>query len=163
MDGLGMIDIHAMVKVKRVKWVVRILKADDTENWGVLATKYLECLDKEFGIKMFALRASVCSDLINGMEIPTFCKECILNLQELFRKGGIIPDIQDEISWGNNKLKFNNAHLIFKHWSKQGIHCIRDTIWEKLVHKAGFMFEIQTMKAALPPGWHGKETGWFHG
>ena len=44
-----------------------------------------------------------------------------------------------------------------------GIHCIsdmikngeidREGIREKLVHKAGLMFEIQTMKAALPPGW----------
>ena len=111
----------------------------------------------------FALRANECSDLINKMEIPDFYKECILNLQELFRKGGIIPDHQDEILWGNNKLKFNNAPLTFKHWSKQGIHCIsdmikngeidREGIREKLVHKAGFMFEIQTMKAALPPGW----------
>ena len=162
MGGLGMIDLHTMVKVKWVKWVIRILKADNTENWGALATKYLECLDKELGIKMFALRANECSDLINKMEIPEFYKECILNLQELFRKGGIIPDNQDEILWGNNKLKFNNAPLTFKHWSKQGIHCIsdmikngeidRDGIREKLVRKAGLVFEIQTMKAALPTG-----------
>ena len=164
MGVLGMIDLHTVVKVKRVKWVIRILKADNTENWGMLATtKYLGCLDKEFGIKMFVLRANECSHLINKMEIPWFYKECILNLQELIRKGGIILDNQDEIICGKNKLKFNNAPLTFKHWSKQGIHCIsdmikngeidREGIREKLVHKAGFMFEIQTIKAALPPGW----------
>ena len=81
MGGLGMIDLYTMIKVKRVKWVIRILKADNTENWGMLATKYLECLNKEFGIKLFALRANECSDLINEMNIPAFYKECILNLQ----------------------------------------------------------------------------------
>ena len=58
MGGLGMIDLHTMAKVKRVKWVIIILKAVNTKNWGALATKYLECLDKEFGMKMFASRAN---------------------------------------------------------------------------------------------------------
>ena len=51
MGGLGIIDLRTMVKVKWVTWVIRILKADNTENGGALATKYLECVDKEFGIK----------------------------------------------------------------------------------------------------------------
>ena len=98
------------------------------------------------------------------MKIPAFYKECILNVQELLRKGQTISDDQDEILWSNNKFKFNDEPLTFNHWSQQSIHqCVTDVIkngkidregiQEQLVHTAGLVFEIQTVKAALPPGW----------
>ena len=77
---------------------------------------------------MFALRANKCTYFINKMNIPTFYKECILNVQEVVRKEGVTFVDQDEILWDNNKLKLNYASLTFKHWSQQGIQCITDII-----------------------------------
>ena len=54
MGRLGIIDLQTVVKVKHVKWMIEVLKAGKNKYWGVLATKYSECLDRDFfPIKMF--------------------------------------------------------------------------------------------------------------
>ena len=155
-----MIDLSILIKVKRILWVIRILKAKCNENWAVLPMKYMECLDRDSGLKMFALRVNDSADYIKQKKIPLFYKECILSLQELYRAGEIIPENRNEIIWCNSKLQFKDSPLFFKHWSQQGIAFVTDLvqngavdctgIFNKLVHKAGFMFEIQTIKSSIP-------------
>ena len=41
---------------KAIKWVIKILQADNNKNWGALAKKYVGCLDKDCPSKMFSLR-----------------------------------------------------------------------------------------------------------
>ena len=103
------------------------------------------------------------TDSIKQKKIPLFYKECILSLQELYRTGEIKPDNRNEIIWCNSKFQFKDSPLFFKHWSQQGIAFVTDLvkngtvdssgIFNKLVHKAGFMFEIQTIKSSIPPAW----------
>ena len=161
--GLGMIDLSILIKVKRILWVIRILKAKCNENWAILPMKYMECLDRDSGLKMFALRVNDSADYIKQNKIPLFYKECILSLQELYRAGEIIPENRNEIIWCNSKLQFKDSSLFFKHWSQQGIAFVTDLvqngavdstgIFNKLVHKAGFMFEIQTIKSSIHSSW----------
>ena len=125
--------------------------------------KYMERLDRDSGLKLFALRVNNSTDSIKQKKVPSFYKECILSLQELYRTGRIIPDNRNEIIWCNSKLQFKHSPLLFKHWSQQSIAFVTDLvkngavdstgIFNKLVHKAGFMFEIQTIKSSfLLPG-----------
>ena len=65
--------------------------------------------------------------------------------------------------WCSSKFQFKDTPLFFKHWSQQGIAFVTDLvkngtvdssgIFNKLVHKAGFMFEIQTIKSSIPSAW----------
>ena len=161
--GLGMIDLSVLIKVKRILWAVRMLKTKCNENWAVLPMKYMECLDRDSGFKLFALRVNDSTDSIKQKKIPLFYKECILSLQEIYRTGEIIPDNRNEFIWCNSKFQFKDSPLFFKHWSQQGIAFVTDLvkngtvdssgIFNKLVHKAGFMFEIQTIKSSIPPAW----------
>ena len=47
--GLGNIDLSILITVKRILWVIRILKAKCNANWAVLPMKYMECLDRDSG------------------------------------------------------------------------------------------------------------------
>ena len=69
-----------------------------------------------------------------------------------------------DIIWFNDYLKFNGKPFIIKHWASAGILRINDlikggqidegTIFQKLVYKAGFVFELSKMKASLPQIWN---------
>ena len=69
---------------------------------------------------------------------------------------------------GNNALKFNGTPLYFKHWSKVGITHISDimkfgeldeyVIYQKLLHKASFFFDIHQVKCALPNSWKNRTS-----
>ena len=93
--------------------------------------------------------------------IPKFYKECINDFQELCRKAKIRDD--NEIIWHNDFLKFQGESFAFKHWAKSGILNIKDLlkdgtidehcIWQKLPHKAGFVFELNKIKKAVPQHW----------
>ena len=124
--------------------------------------KYMECLDRDSG--RFCLPCEwMTPQTIKQKKIPLSYKECILSLQELYRTGGIIPDNRNEIIWCNSKFQFKDSALFFKHWSQQGIAFVADLvkngavdsigIFNNLVHKAGFMFEIQTIKLSIPSAW----------
>ena len=90
--GLNMVDLHTLIKVKRIQWILRILKAEQTENWAILPFQYIKCLDKQFDIKLFALKATNTTSAINTVNIPQFYKECILDFQELNRKGRVMKN-----------------------------------------------------------------------
>ena len=84
------------------------------------------------------------------------------------RKSKVIDKEKDEILWGNSAFKFNGSPLFLKHWAKVGITHTSDIIkdkeldeygiYEKLVHKASFFFDIRKVKAALPDSWKNKST-----
>ena len=90
--GLGMIDLSILIKDKIILWAITILKAKRIDNWVVLPMKYMECLDRDYGLESFALRVNDSTDSIKQNKSPLFYKEYILSLQELYRTGGIIPD-----------------------------------------------------------------------
>ena len=50
-----MIDLSVLIKFKRILWAIRTLKTKYNENWAVLPMKYMECLDRDSGLKLFAL------------------------------------------------------------------------------------------------------------
>ena len=72
-----------LLKVRKVKWVNKVLKSQTNDVWKILPISYFKCLDKDFEVDLFALRVSNSTDLINEKKIPLFYKECILGLQEL--------------------------------------------------------------------------------
>ena len=82
---------------------------------------YFKCLHKDFGVDLFALKVSNSTDLINEKKIPLFYKECILGLQELYRKGEVIADYKDQMIWCHNKFHLNDKPIVLKHWSQSGI------------------------------------------
>ena len=159
MGGLGLVDLKTLVKVKRVKWVIRFLREDGGQNWARLIENYLRCLDNNFGIKFFTLKVTDSSDLIETAKIPDFYKCCIKYFQELCIKGKYSMN-DDEIIWCNDTYRFRGKTLSFAHWSKSGIQTksqlyndgeIKEQeIYDKLTHKAGFLFEMKTVKKVMP-------------
>ena len=95
--------------------------------------------------------------------IPKFYKDCILYFQELTRKRKCTQNMNNEILWGNHKFQFNNEPLMFQHWAKSGIKYVKDIIkdgelisnefYDKLLYKARYMFEIQTIRQSVPAEW----------
>ena len=67
-----------------------------------------------------------------------------------------------EIVWGNEDILFQGEPLMFAHWSKSGTICIKDIIkngiiqqneiYHRLKNKAGYMFELQTIKTCFSQG-----------
>ena len=160
MGGLGLADLDIIVKVKRVKWIIRVLKDKTGQTWAKLIENYLRCLDNQFGIKFFTLKVDDSSDMLKPSKIPVFYKECIKYFQELCRKAMYRNDGEDEIIWCNDKYRFKGDTLTFSHWAKSGIvyksqlyqdgNIDEHGIYSKLKHKAGFIFELKTIKSVFP-------------
>ena len=165
--GLGMVDIHTVIKVKRIQWIIRLLKANEMESWAWLPLQYIKSFDDLFYIKFFVLQANYTRKLVEDNIIPKFYKECILYFQELTRKGKYIQNNENEILWGNHKFQFNNEPLMFPHWAKSGIKYVKNIIkdgelisnqlYDKLIYQARFIFEIQTIRISLPAEWLRKD------
>lgn len=163
MGGLGMPDLYTIVKVRRVKMLIKILQSNDDAPWSVLPKKYFRCLDSKYDLPYFALLTDDATKEINNCNIPLFYKEALLFYQELCRKGRQYENNEDEILWCNSKLVHNNCVFTYHHWSKSGIQRISDLIdnssfkeseiHEKLIHKAGFTFEIYSIKKSTPGYW----------
>ncbi len=161
--GINMVDLHTIVKVKRIKWIVKMLQAEYNECWSILPRQFMKCMDAKLDIEYFLLRVNVSHDLIDNSSIPPFYKECILVFQELCRKGRDRNMKQNDIIWCNSEAGFNEKPLCFSHWSKSGIKYIGDIIqngvikeeeiYNKLVWKSGYTFEIQKLKKSIPDTW----------
>ena len=159
MGGLGLVDLKTVVKVKRIRWVIRVLQDKQEQNWAQLIENYLRCLDNKFGIDFFALKVTDSSDLIETLRIPEFYKNCIKCFQELLMNRKCL-DNEDSIIWCNDSYRFKGKTLSYAHWSKSGIKTIsqlysqgeikENEIYEKLRYKSGFLFEIATIKKVMP-------------
>ena len=165
--GIGMIDFESVLKVKRIKWLIRVLKANEQENWSIIPMKFVKLFDHEFKINLFLLRVDNAEELINSSNIPQFYKECLLYFQEMSRMSRVVQKNQDEILWCNSLITFHGKPLCYRHWSDVGIQFISDVvqdgalregyIYEVLTRKAGFMFEVHTMKKSLPNEYMNRE------
>ena len=160
MGGLNMINLRALIKVKRVQWIIRCLKEDHGQIWSKLIENFLRCLDNISDIDFFALKVFDSTDLLKKADIPDFYKECIRSFQELLRISKIRDENQDELIWCNDRYTFLGKPFIIKHWSKNGIHMLSDIYREgslnenliksKLRQKANFFFEMFRIKKAFP-------------
>ena len=158
MGGLDLVDLSTLVKVKRVKWVIRTLKDRQNQNWSKLIENYLRCLDNKFGVKFFALKVTDSTDALSNQNIPDFYKECIMYFQELCKKGN--SPKHKAIIWSNHLYKFQGRPVNFHHWSTSGIITIsqlylngkidENWIYTKLQRRAGFLFEMKTVKEVMP-------------
>ena len=85
------------------------------------------------------------------------------------RKSKVIDKEKEEILWGNSAFKINGFPLFLKHWAANvgtthTSDIIKDKelgeygIYEKLIHKASFFFDIRKVKAALSDSWNNKST-----
>ena len=167
MGGLGMMDVLALIKAKRIKFIIQVLKRAE-QKWTKLPLKYIKCLDNDFCIPFFSLMALDTTGLIEKKNIPPFYKNCIAFFQEMCRKSKVIDKEKDEILWGNSDFKCNGSPLFLKHWAKVGITHTSDIIkdkelgkygiYEKLVHKGSFFFDIRKVKSALPDSWKNMST-----
>ena len=160
MGGLNMINLRALIQVKRVQWIIRCLKEDKGQIWSRLIENFLRCLDNISDIDFFALKVFDSTDLLKKVEIPDFYKECIRSFQELLRISKIRNENQDEIIWCNDRYTFLGKPFIIKNWAKNGIHMLSDIykdgsleeaqIKNKLRRKANFFFEMFRIKRAFP-------------
>ena len=156
--GLGIPNLHTLVKVKRIRWIIRYLKEDSEQHWSKLIENYVRCLDNKFDIFLFCLKVTDSSDLLKDTSIPTFYKECILFFQELLRKGKF--DNKNGIIWCNADHKFRNKVLDIAHWSRSGVKVISDLyssntlnpniLKNKITHRAGFQFEFSKIRRIFP-------------
>ena len=165
LGGIGMIDMKTAIKVQRIKWIIRMLMSSEKEEWNIIPLKAIKCLDTKFGIDYFTLRVNDSKKALSNIQIPTFYKECIEFYQELCRKGRVKSD--EDIIWCNKLLRFNGEALMFPHWAKSGILYKCDIIkngqidewgiYEKLIWKASYFFEIAILKSCVPKEWLGEK------
>ena len=168
LGGLNMIDVYAIIKVKRIKTLVQILKGTTNDTWKILPMKYFSVLDDDFKLDLFALRVTDLKVLLERSEIPIYYKDMILTFQELCRKYKC-TESQNEIIWCNHGIQFQGKPLAYKHWSKCGVQFLsdiltngnidREKVYSKLTIKAAFLFEIERLKKALPNEWKTRPIG----
>ena len=86
--------------------------------------------------------------------------ECIDSFQEMLRLS-LKTENTDNIIWCNDKYRFNGIPLFFKHWSLSGFKVLsdlydsngniaNDKIYNHLIRKAGFMFEMAQINKTYP-------------
>ena len=158
LGGIGLADISIIKKIKRISWVIRVLKNESEQHWSLIIENYFRCLDKQFGINLFSLKVTEATDLINKSNIPKFYKECLIYFQELIKISRI--NISEDILWCNHKFRFNSKPLSLPHWSRNSLTRASQLytngmldpvkILRQLTHKAGFLFELQTIRKVLP-------------
>ena len=157
MGGIGMIDLRVALKVQRIKWIRRILKADENLAWTALPLKNFRSLDRKFGTDFFALRVKDSTRLLKTANLTIFYCLCIEAFQELCRKSKI--QTSQDVIWCNDKIKFDGKPLEFAHWAKSNILYIKDivtdgklnecNIFDKLINKASFIFDLQKLKVSI--------------
>ena len=162
--GLGLIDIDTLVKVKRINWVIRVLKDKNEQNWSKMVENYLRCLDNISGVQLFALKVTDSTDLLKEVKIPQFYKECLQHFQELCRVSQSRPE--NDIIWCNSKFVFVRKTLQSVHWARSGIIKVSDLYNENVLseeyfreilnldnrptHRANFIFDFMKVKAVFP-------------
>ena len=156
--GLGIPNLQTLVKVKRIRWIIRLLKEDSEQDWSKLMENYLRCLDNKFNIFLFSLKVTDSSELLKDISIPDFYKECIQYFQEMLRNGKF--NNKYGIIWCNANYKFRNQVLSIPHWSRSGIKVVSDlyssnhlnpqSLRNKITHKAGFQFEFSKVRRVFP-------------
>ena len=104
--------------------IIRYLKAEQDENWVILTTKYLKCMDNDLNVHLGSLKVYDSSDSLKSKNIPQLYKDCVISFQELCRKNRVRN--KDDIIWFNNMLNFNGKPMILGHWAKSGILTIQD-------------------------------------
>ena len=73
MGGLGMITVLALIKAKRIKFIIQVLKRAE-QKWAKLPLKYIKCLDNDFCIPFFSLALDT-TGMIEKKNIPPFYKK----------------------------------------------------------------------------------------
>ena len=162
--GLGLIDIDILVKVKRVNWIIRVLKDRSGQNWSKLVENYLRCLDNLSGMELFSLKVTDSTELMKDIRIPQFYKECIMHFQELCR----ISQVRNEndIIWCNKKFTFVRKPLKFIHWARSGVIKVSDlytngilseealrvklNLVNRPTHRANFVFDMIKINSVFP-------------
>ena len=157
--GLAVPNVEYMIKAARIKMIINVMSS--TQQWNILATKYLQCLDKVYDIENFALLVTDSSNDLERCKIPIYYKKCLFAFQELNRLALVKSD--NCILWCNNEIRHKNKVFEFKHWSRNGIKFLSDIIRDKKISMehvsnclnqkpgcAGFMFEYALLVKNFP-------------
>ena len=57
MDGMNMVNLTHLIQAKHVKFIYKILKAQN-ENWITIGKNWLQTLDQKFGLEYFICKCS---------------------------------------------------------------------------------------------------------
>ena len=157
--GLAVPNVEYMIKAARIKMIINVMSS--TQQWNILATKYLQCLDKVYDIENFALLVTDSSNDLERCKIPIYYKKCLFAFQELNRLALVKSD--NCILWCNNEIRHKNKVFEFKHWSRNGIKFLSDIIRDRKISMehvsnclnqkpgcAGFMFEYALLVKNFP-------------
>ncbi len=137
--------------------LINLLKSSIDDTWNVIPNDAIRNLDRKYGITYFALKSDRAEcDLQESKQLTPFYKECLLYFQEMCRLSRKKDIDIDELIWCNNKFTNNGKPLRFWHWARNGITHVSDLlhnnifdenrIRNKIQIKAGFMFEIHSIK-----------------
>ena len=157
--GLGMVDLRTSIKTQKIKWIKRILQAEDHDEWAMIPLRNLKCLDRKYKTEYFALRVSDQNTVKRLGNVNKFYSQCIEAFQELCNVKKILTT--NDIIWCNNNVTFNGKTLEFSHWAQSGLLYIKDVIindklnenfiYNSLLFKASFYFDLYKLKISLPP------------
>ena len=158
--GLDMFDLETIIKVKRIKFVIRVLRKNLDESWKLIPLKYFRKLDSKFGVNYFLLKTTDGTKMIHQLDIPQFYRECLLYFQEFLRKTNIFSDM-NEIIWCNKRLE---DAIALPYWSKRGLVSVSDIIKQDgglkeeeisqiLTRYPGLFFDMVRLKHCLPSEW----------
>ena len=159
--GLGVPNVDCMIKAARIKMIVNIMSC--SEEWNILAKKYLCCLDQIYDIENFAMLITNSANDLEKCQIPLFYKKCLFAFQELNRYALVKNENENEILWCNNNISSKGKAFELKHWSRNGIKFVSDIVKDKkfnmelatsrLHQKAGcarYMFEYAKLVKNVP-------------
>ena len=164
--GLNMINIRSFFWSLKAAWIGRYLQTHD-QQWAILMKHNIDLFHNNLLLHMnFENKQS----FPHVTQIAPFYQEVILsfNKSKNTKKPNNQEELLESIIWGNKYLtikhRANNGQitLYFKNWISQNIIKLRDLliisgeidqhyIYQKLVVKARFLFEMHMLLTALQP------------
>ena len=161
-----MIDLESMFTAVKCSWVIRIINANDTELWTMIAKHVYKLHENDF--LLFKLHFTNPKTAPYFDNLSNFYKQIVLSFNkskcmdiEYFRK-----NILDQPIWCNDFVTCNKRRekmtLYFKDWIQEGIVKIGDLkfdngvldehfVYRRVKKKTNILSQVLSLKKALKP------------
>ncbi len=156
--GLGLVDIQSKIQALQASWIPRIFNTDS--SWKIFPRFYA----KKLGFEIISLLKTHFTEWKNDI-LPEFYQNILTSFHKCktYIDNTKLTELAffTETVWLNERYKFKNKYIYYKHWVKSGFVQIKDfydengnfladkIIFERLNIKSNWISELKTLKKVI--------------
>ena len=156
--GLGLVDVRSKIQALQASWIPRIFNTDS--SWKIFPNFYAN----NIGLDITSLLKTQFTTWTNN-KLPGFYHDILTSFHKCktYIDNTKLSEYSffTEIIWLNERYKFKNQYLYFKHWIESGFVTIKDfydesgallpdnIFFERLNHKNNWIAELKLLKRVI--------------